>query len=730
MLGDTAVAVHPHDTRYHHLIGKQVDHPITGRRIPIVADEFVDPQFGTGVVKITPAHDPCDYQLAQRRNLPMINILTKDGKINKEGGRFVGMTVLEAREAVVNELQSLGVLEKKEAHQHRVGVSYRSKAVIEPMLSKQWFVRSSAFKEPLIDYVATKKVAVIPETWESTYYEWIKNLRDWCISRQLWWGHRIPVWYRNDNPEILICHDGEDEPEEVRKNPSLWTRDPDVLDTWFSSALWPLSTLGWPDKTPELEKFYPTATLITGHDILFFWVARMIMMGHVALGKEPFHETFLHGLIYGKSYWRMDPKAGIAYATPDEKKTFDLGKTPLPKDVQSRWEKMSKSKGNVIDPMEVIEEYGADAMRLALAAVTTEASIIELDRRRFEEFRHFVNKIWNGARFVLSKLASEDAPEASLTANDIQACTLEELSLEDRWIMSRFSKATAKTIESFEKYAFDKATTTVYEFFWNEFCAFYIEMSKSAFSSTAPKTLRTTKQTLCLIMLIDTIKLLHPFAPYITEELFSIVKERYELPDPSLCRSARVREALESLKGEILCQTLYPAPRTSEESSAIEEQFQQLQQVLTALRAIRGEMKIAPGVSSDLYVVGPSSSSIRALMSENERLLRSLIKMNSIEYSETAPSTINLASRTLVNDIELIVPLPTEMWEQETVRLKKAFEKLQISCAKTQAQFDKFSESGKAPEEVMKKLQESLDQQRREIDGIEKQLSILTSTGK
>jgi valyl-tRNA synthetase len=721
MLGDTAVAVHPHDPRYHHLIGKEVDHPITGRRIPIVADEFVDPQFGTGVVKITPAHDPCDYQLAQRRNLPMINILTKEGAINEEGGKFSGMSVLEAREAVLNELRTLGLLERQQPHQHRVGVSYRSKAIIEPMLSQQWFIRSHAFKEALVEYVTSKKVAVFPSSWEATYFQWIENLRDWCISRQLWWGHRIPVWYRIDNPDVVICHDGIDEPEEVKQHPSEWAQDPDVLDTWFSSALWPLSTLGWPDNTPELEKFYPTATLITGHDILFFWVARMMMMGHFAMGCEPFHETFLHGLIYGKSYWRTDPAVGPIYVAAEEKKMFDLEKTPIPSDVQSRWEKMSKSKGNVINPMEIIDEYGADAMRLALTAVTTDASIIELDRRRFEEFRHFVNKIWNGARFVIGKLDTEEAPEERLTADALVASQFECTAFEDRWILSRLSKAVTTMAKFLTQYAFDKATTTVYEFFWNEFCAAYIEMSKPAFASTASKSQRTTKQILCLIVLIDILKILHPFAPFITEELFAILKERYGAIDPAQCQSLRVREALESLKEGLLCQTAFPSSRPHDESEEIEEQFQLLQRAVLAIRAIRGEMKIAPGLATDLYVVAPATSETRQVLTQHERSLRSLVKLNTVSYAETPPDH-TLASRTFLNDVMLFVPLPTQMYEQERVRLQKSREKLQTSLARTQGQYDKLSSGGRAPEEVMEKLKASLEQQRRELEAVEHQL--------
>jgi valyl-tRNA synthetase len=375
--------------------------------------------------------------------------------------------------------------------------------------------------------------------------------------------------------------------------------------------------------------------------------------------------------------------------------------------------------------MEIIDEYGADAMRLALISVTTDASIIELDRRRFEEFRHFVNKIWNGARFVVSKLASEDAPAARLTDEDLYACTFDNCGLEDRWILSRLSKTTAKIIQSFEAYAFDKATTAVYEFFWNEFCAFYIEMSKSAFSSSAPYMLRSTKQALCLVLLIETIKLLHPFAPYITEELFSILKERFGSVDTQQCRSPRITEALDSLKNGFVCQASYPRVHHADESDTLEEQFQQLQQIASTVRAIRGEMKISPGIASDLYVVGSTLSSTGMLVKENERLLRSLIKLNTIEYVETVPTTVQLASRAPIQDLELVVPLPTEMREQETIRLKKAIEKTRGSSEKTQAQFDKLSSSGKAPAEVIEKLQISLDQQRRELAILEQQLSLL-----
>ncbi len=373
MLGDTAIAVSPNDERYHQFVGKTAIQPMAKRPIPIITDRFVDPAFGTGAVKITPAHDPNDYEMGLSHKLPFINVLTPDGRMNENAGQFAGMTKEEARTAVVEGMRDLGLLLKIEPHKNRVGISYRSKAVIEPYLSKQWFVRMTKFKPLLRSVVEEKKVRLIPSNWENTYFHWIDNLRDWCISRQLWWGHRIPIWYRKDDPEVMICYDGPDVPPEVRKDPEAWVQDEDVLDTWFSSSLWPFSVLGWPDHTDDLKKFYPNSTLITGHDILFFWVARMILMGEYALNTPPFPETFLHGLIYGKSYWRIQKDGSVAYATPQERLSFDLGE-PIPSNVHSKWEKMSKSKGNIIDPLEIIESYGTDAMRMGLCASATHAT--------------------------------------------------------------------------------------------------------------------------------------------------------------------------------------------------------------------------------------------------------------------------------------------------------------------------------------------------------------------
>lgn len=719
MLGDTAVAVHPHDDRYKAFIGQHILHPITKRPIPIVADEFVEMEFGTGVVKLTPAHDPCDYQVGLRYNLPMINVLTKNGKINEEGGELAGLSPLEAREAIVAKLQQEGFLVKVEPYRHRVGVSYRSKAVIEPMLSEQWFVKLSAFKSVLSDYVSSGRLALVPKSWEATYFQWIDNLRDWCISRQLWWGHRVPVWYRKDDPKVFICYDGESLPPEVILNPDLWEQDPDVLDTWFSSALWPFSTLGWPENTAELAKFYPNATLLTGHDILFFWVARMAMMGHVALNAPPFKETFLHGLIYGKSYWRERPDGGVSYVTAEERKEFDMRTTPLPADIKSKWEKMSKSKGNVLDPIEIVEEYGADAMRLTLASITTDANILELDRRRFEEFRHFVNKIWNGARFIITNVATLPPPP-----NLIATESLAPLDLEDRWIFSRLNKAIQTVEEHLKNYAFDKATQAAYHFFWDEFCAYYIELVKPAFSKTASSELRSRKQIICLVLLVDLLRLLHPFAPFITEELFSVLREQFGKIIPKTFSSKRVEGAFLHLRAELLAETSFPVVHPDEIRPECETRFEAVQHVIQTLRAVRGEMKIPPATPIDVYVVGKTGSLTLDCCREHEQLFRCLMKIKSISFD--VPSSLRMCSRVPCDDAELIVPLPESMKEQEKARIQKAMEKARIACERTKEQLLRLSQNVNAPQHVREKLELALQQQTRELDIYARQLAELS----
>ena len=627
MLGDTAIAVSPKDDRFKDLIGKKVRLPFVDRKIPIIADHHVDPEFGTGMVKITPAHDPNDYRMGIDHDLPMINIMTKDGRINENGAAFSGMTREEAREAVVKQMEEMGLVDKIERHTHRVGVSYRSKAVIEPMLSKQWFVKMESFKKLLLE----TKVQILPEQWQSTYRHWIENLRDWCISRQLWWGHRIPVWYKGDETVCGECPgDG-------------WTQDPDVLDTWFSSALWPFSTLGWPDKTPELEKFYPNAVLVTGHDILFFWVARMILMGEETLDEVPFAETFLHGLIYGKSYWRDNPEGGITYVTGSEKSDYDKGKS-LAKGVKSKWEKLSKSKGNVIDPLEMIAEYGTDAVRMSLCSIANQTPQIDLDRRRFEEFRNFANKVWNGARFVFMNL--EDLKiEGGI---DLSA-------LEDRWIISSLNRINRDVNAALENYQFDVAATASYDFFWKDFCANYVEIAK--------KNLDSNKQKILLVVLCNMVRLLHPMAPFITEELFQTLKEKFG-KDSS--KDRYLGEALEALKSEACATAPYPQViREKDIHPEIEEQFAFVEKVVYTIRNIRGEMKIPPQMAVDIFLSSEIETSIIA----------ALVKTNKIVITKEVPE-FPFAATGAVGNLKIVIPLPPELAGKEKERLGKERERV------------------------------------------------------
>lgn len=709
MLGDTAIAVSPKDARYKSFIGKEVKHPVTGRLIPILPDAFVDPEFGTGMVKITPAHDPNDYQMGLNHKLPMINVMTPDGKINENGGIYQGMTLLEAREALVSFMKEKGLLEKVSPHTNRVGISYRSKAVIEPYLSRQWFVKMEGFAKRLKEMVEAGEVKLKPESWQNTYFHWINNLRDWCISRQIWWGHQIPIWYKKSDRSVMICHDGEGAPEEVLKDPESWEQDQDVLDTWFSSALWPFATLGWPDKTVDLERFYPNSTLITGHDILFFWVARMLAFGDFAMGKPPFPETFLHGLIFGKSYWRNQPGGGIAYLSEEERKEYDLGK-PIPKDVQFKWEKMSKSKGNVIDPLEIIDEYGTDAMRMALCASATQSREIDLDRRKFEEFRNFTNKIWNGARFVLMNLEG-------LTSDDLaKGIDPSQFRLEDRWILTKLSETIATVTEKLNQYEFDQAALAAYDFFWKEFCAYYVEISKPVlFGKKGTPEEKLLKQKLLLTVLSLSLRLLHPMAPFITEELFQTLKAMFpegEAPqaDPLM------QETLKAFQAEACAVAPYPKVILASDTEAL-EQFSKIEELIYALRNIRAEMKLQPQVATDLVLLAPKELPFSGILHENSRILEALVKIKSLEITATPPS-MNQASKAHFAGITLFVPLPEECQAADAARAKKEEERLLAQIERIVAQLENGEFVAKAPPQLIQKQQALLAETREKLSAL------------
>lgn len=713
MLGDTAVAVSQKDPRYAHLIGKSILHPLRNKRIPIIADPFVDPEFGTGALKITPAHDPNDYKMGLDHQLEFINIMTPNGKVNENGGKFEGLSFEEARLAIVEEMRVKGLLEKIEPHSNRIGISYRSKAVIEPYLSKQWFVKMEGFKAPLRALVEEKKVRLIPENWNNTYFHWIDNLRDWCISRQLWWGHRIPIWYHRTDSRI-ICHAEEGLPEEVQKAPEDWVQDSDVLDTWFSSALWPFSTLGWPENTPDLKKFYPNSTLITGHDILFFWVARMIAMGNQTLGTPPFPETFLHGLIYGKSYWRKAADGGIAYVTNEERIAFDLGK-PLPKDVQFKWEKMSKSKGNVIDPLEIIEDYGTDAMRMTLCASASHAREIDLDRRRFEDFRNFTNKIWNGARFVLMNLLDEKNP---LTSHEfMEGVSLENL--EDRWIFSKIHTSIQEVNFKLSKYEFDQAATLAYDFFWKEFCAYYVEIAKPyLFSKMGTPEERKNKQKLLLILLVQAIRILHPMAPFITEELFQILKVHFPHLETSK-QDELTKECIEALNQSSISVTEFP--KVTFPSPEAEEDFQALEEVIYTIRNLRGEMKLPPHLATDIVFIGKDLE----LINSNMPILQALVKLRKSHFQEEEPS-LAFASTALLKNVKIMIPLPEELLHAEKQRLQKEASKLEMSIERLQQQLSNDEFTSRAPPALITKQRDQLAHEISAKEEIQIKLSVFS----
>lgn len=722
MLGDTAVAVAPKDTRYKALVGKKVILPLMKREIPIIADSHVDPTFGTGAVKITPAHDPNDYEMGLTHGLPFINILTPDGRINENGGSFAGLTMAEAREAVVAALKAQGFLEKVDPHVNRVGVSYRSKATIEPYLSKQWFVKMDGFGRRLRAAVETARTRLVPPHWDSTYFHWIDNLRDWCISRQLWWGHRIPIWYHKDNVDRIICYDGEGVPPEVAAAPHEWVQDEDVLDTWFSSALWPFSTLGWPDKTPELKRFYPNSVLVTGHDILFFWVARMIAMGEYAMGEVPFPETFLHGLIYGKSYWRANLDGGITYASEQEHHDYDMGK-PVPKDVQCRWEKMSKSKGNIIDPLEITEEYGTDAMRMALCASATQARQIDLDRRRFEEFKNFANKMWNGARFVFMNLDGEPA----LTAEEFSEGLDEKLlGLEDRWILSMLNRTVRDVNAKLGVYAFDQAAMEAYDFFWKEFCAYYLEIVKPVlFGKAGSAAERKNKQKILVIVLCQAVRLIHPMAPFITEELFQLLKERLKGVKARSGTDPYTAESIAALHAVACIVAPYPQViREGDINPAIDQTFDLVGRVVYAIRNIRGEMKLPPGTVTDVHIVGQHSDPQYRIVDENRAIIKALVRTNQIDMHPNEPK-VGFACTGVVDTLKIMIPLPAEMLKQEKLRLLKEKDKLTVALEKVRSSLANPDFVSKAPPALIEKQQQQSSQTEKELAEISAKLSEL-----
>jgi len=704
MLGDTAVAVHPGDSRYAALIGREIELPLAGRRIPIIADDYVDPEFGSGCVKITPAHDFNDYEIGRRHGLEMINVLDDDGSLNDEvPADYRGLDRFVARERVVAAMASLGLLERIDEHRMFVPRGDRSGAVLEPYLTDQWYVKIGPLAEPAIAAVEDGRVRFVPDNWSKTYFEWMRNIQDWCISRQLWWGHRIPAWYDPDGG----VHVGRDEADARRRSGLAadvpLRQDEDVLDTWFSSALWPFSTLGWPAGTPSLATWYPGSVLVTGFDIIFFWVARMIMMGLKFMGDVPFREVYIHGLVR-----------------------------------DGEGQKMSKSKGNVLDPLDLIEgvdldtlvekrthgmmqpqlragvekatrkefpqgipAFGTDALRFTFASLATTGRDVRLDLGRVEGYRNFCNKLWNASRFVLMNTEGEDCGPAGEL----------ELGLADRWIRSRLGEATRVALASFDAYRLDLAAQAIYEFTWHEFCDWYLELVKPVLNSDEARaaekrgTRRTLAETLEALL-----RLLHPLMPFITEALW------------------RRAAPLAGVTGESIMLQPYPEATTWPRDAQAETEMAWVQAFVLGLRQVRGEMNIPPGkpLAVLLQDAGPADL---ACLEANRALLLRLARLESVAVLP-AGAKAPPAATVLLGEMKLLVPMAGLIdAAAEIARLEKQRDKLQSDLAKTRAKLDKPSFVGNAPAEVVDKERRRAEELGGAIASLEQQLERVRALG-
>ncbi len=700
MLGDSAVAVHPDDRRYTHLLGKQIELPLTGRTIPVIADNYVDPEFGSGCVKITPAHDFNDYEVGKRHDLELINIFTIDAKMNEQAPEaYRGMDRFAARKAVIRDLEALDLVEKVADHKLMVPRGDRTQSVIEPYLTDQWFVRTEHLAKPAIEAVKNGSIKFIPENWSKTYYNWMENIQDWCISRQLWWGHRIPAWYdASDNYYVAASAEAARSKYKLSEDLEL-RQDEDVLDTWFSSALWPFSTLGWPNRDdPALNTFYPTSVLVTGFDIIFFWVARMIMFGLKFMGEVPFREVYIHGLV---------------------------------RDADGN--KMSKSKGNVLDPLDLIDgislqdlitkrvnglmqpemepriiaatkkhfpdgisAFGTDALRFTFTSLATTGRDIRFDLGRIEGYRNFCNKLWNATRYVLQNTEQQD-------------CSSGKLSLADRWIISRLQQVEKQTVQHIESYRFDLVSRDLYEFVWNDYCDWYIELSKPVLYSDDYDNSQKSSTRHTLVTVLETVlRLLHPIMPYITEELWQRIAP------------------LASVKGETIMLCAYPqADDKLIDTSAIEA-IEWVKQFIMGVRQIRSEMNIKPGKPLPVYCHHGNSLDQQRL-DQNRSLLISLARLESINWLE-ANDTAPESATSLVGDMSLLIPLAGLIdKDAELKRLQKNIEKIEAETKRIETKLGNENFVARAPAAVVNKESEKLAEARSALASLQSQAERINS---
>ena len=614
LLGDTAVAVNPDDERYTDIVGKMLELPLTDRQIPVIADPYVDKEFGTGCVKITPAHDPNDFEVGKRHNLEEINILNDDATINELGGKYAGMDRYEARKQMVADLDALGLLVKVVPHSHNVGTHDRCKTTVEPMIKPQWFVRMKEMGQAALDIIKTDELSFVPEQFDKTYIHWLENIRDWCISRQLWWGHRIPAWYCDECGETIVS----------RETPTVCpkcgcthlTQDEDTLDTWFSSALWPFSTLGWPDKTPEYEYFYPTSVLVTGYDIIFFWVIRMVFSALEQTGKSPFKHVLIHGLV---------------------------------RDDQGR--KMSKSLGNGIDPLEVIDKYGADALRLTLITGNAPGNDMRFYWERVENSRNFANKIWNATRFIMMNMEKADFTNVKLS----------DLTIADRWILSKVNTLAKEMTDNMEKFELGIAVSKVYDFIWEEFCDWYIEMVKPRLYNDEDETKAAALWTLKTV-LIQALKLLHPYMPFITEEIFCNIQD----------------------EEESIMISKWPEYTDEWNFEADEAAVDTIKAAVRAIRNLRTGMNVPPSRKAKVYVVS-AKEDVRHIFESSESFFATLGYASEVHVQEDKTGIDENAVSTLIHDAAVYIPL------EELVDIDKEIERLEKEAAKLAGEIKRAS---------------------------------------
>lgn len=684
LLGDAAVAVHPNDKRYQHLIGKQVELPLCHRHIPIISDEFVDPEFGTGCVKITPAHDFNDHEVGKRHNLPMINIFDIDAVLNAHApSAYEGLSRFVARKKIVEDLQKLDLIEKIEPHRLKVPRCERSDEIVEPYLTDQWFVNTKPLAEQAIKAVENKEIEFVPENWSKTYFEWMHNIQDWCISRQLWWGHRIPAWY-NEAGEVFV---GRSEAEIRHKHKLsedvILTQDQDVLDTWFSSALWPFSTLGWPEQTPELKTFYPTQVLVTGFDIIFFWVARMIMMGIKFTGKVPFQKVYVHGIIQDANGQKMSKSKGNIIDPIDLIDGIDL-ESLVKKRTQSLMQpKMAEQieKDTRKQFPEGIPSFGTDALRFTFCALASNNRHIRFDMARVESAKHFCNKIWNAARYVMMNVEGK-----SLGTSDADRT----FSVSERWIWSLWQK-TKQTIQDHTAlYRFDIVTQYLYEFIWNHYCDWYVELAKPTLMHSTDVALCNGTRFTLVAILEEILKVMHPIMPFITEEIWQ-----------------KVAPLLGTAPTSIMIQP-YPLIDDQKSDDAAEQAVEWIQGFIMAIRNIRGEMNVNPGqVLANVYCRG-GSEAMQAVIRNAMHTISTLAKCTTISWLE-ADAVIPSSATALVADLEIFIPLSGLInKEAETKRLTKEMEKLKKDILVCETKLNNPDYVNKAPPAVVNTEKERL----------------------